>query len=377
MSGVRVPTKIANEDGSATAEFIILLDELFNGSSALSIGTVVSGAAEAQAAADAAQAAADAAQSTADGAETNAQTGISDAADAQATGDTANTAAGTAQTAADAAQASADIAALSVYAAAQITDLTNTLDGWARRGAAGNTLTSGATYATLATTGNINYMHNTISLGPGANVPLIRARIRRTDDDPDTGWLGRCYYKTAGHSYSTSYYKDIPAPQAAEDEWFIVEWDMSVLNAGGSDYITNDITGIRIDFTNLFSESWDIDWVSFGAAKPSTVDVLQGVSVSPVTDSYVGSASSGTLGDFVITANGGDGTYTYATTQLTGSTSVFSITDGTTDSVQINWAATPDGTTYEATFVTEITETSSGRKFQVTYSVLLVTIAPP
>ena len=107
------------------------------------------------------------------------------------------------------------------------------------------------------------------------------------------------------------------------------------------------------------------------------VNSLQSASVAPAFDSTVSGASIGTLGPFTITTNGGDGTYTYATVKIYDPSSVFTVVDGNTSTPEVDWSVTPDGQYYEAGFITTVTETSTGKKAQVAYSVALVTIEPP
>lgn len=56
MAELKLPTMVANPDGSPTLEFVVFIDELINGTSSTSIGTLLSGVTAAQAKADAIQA---------------------------------------------------------------------------------------------------------------------------------------------------------------------------------------------------------------------------------------------------------------------------------------------------------------------------------
>ena len=56
MADLKLPTMVANPDGTPTMEFIIYMDELINGTSSTSIGTLLAGVNQAQAKADGIQA---------------------------------------------------------------------------------------------------------------------------------------------------------------------------------------------------------------------------------------------------------------------------------------------------------------------------------
>lgn len=73
---------------------------------------------------------------------------------------------------------------------------------------------------------------------------------------------GQIFYTTAGHGYSASYYKLIPA-LTADGQWHTTVLDMSDLTAGGDDWITNEITGIRIDLTDTHPVVIDLYWIGF------------------------------------------------------------------------------------------------------------------
>lgn len=110
----------------------------------------------------------------------------------------------------------------------------------------------------------------------GSVAPRIRARVKRISG---TGpWEGTAFYNTAGHSPTASYSKTISAP-INPDEWTILEWDMEQLTAGGTDWIDNTITAIRIDLvsSNSPASAWKFDWVAIGKfnAAVSPADVAR------------------------------------------------------------------------------------------------------
>lgn len=100
----------------------------------------------------------------------------------------------------------------------------------------------------------------------GSKYATIKARIKRL---AGSGWDGRAYYTTAGHSESNSYYKSIPAPSPFNvGDTAIVEWDMASLTVGGNDWVANTINQIRLDFGNSASDVISVDWVAIGRNSP-------------------------------------------------------------------------------------------------------------
>lgn len=167
------------------------------------------------------------------------------------------------------------------FASRKAWDFDSGLDSWSHRAQTGNALAASGGIVTLTSGGtNSTYLISPNNLGySGADVPVIRMRVRRTDADPDTNWSGIAYYITSGHGYSASYYKSIASPQAAQNEWFIAEFDMSALTAGGTDYLTNSITRLRFDFSSSVTAVWEIDWVALGR-KTYDAFTLRGVTDS-------------------------------------------------------------------------------------------------
>ena len=101
----------------------------------------------------------------------------------------------------------------------------------------------------------------------GGQYPLIKAKItRRAGAVGD--WDGRVFYSTAGHGQSSSYYKSVANPNLAVGLSAVVEWDMSALTAGGTDWVSNTITNIRLDFGNTSGGVFDVDWIAIGRSGP-------------------------------------------------------------------------------------------------------------
>lgn len=94
----------------------------------------------------------------------------------------------------------------------------------------------------------------------------VRAKVRRT---VGTGWTMRLYFTTSGHGFSASYYKSAAEPTEYENgDWESIEWDMSTLNAGGTNWLDSDITGLRIEFSGTASDVFEVDWLSVGRPGP-------------------------------------------------------------------------------------------------------------
>lgn len=90
----------------------------------------------------------------------------------------------------------------------------------------------------------------------------IRARIKRT---AGTGWDGVAYYTTSGHGESGSFCKVIAQPVYDANGWATAVWDMSALTAGGTDWTSSTITGIRLDLGTTSGDAFAVDWVAVGA----------------------------------------------------------------------------------------------------------------
>jgi hypothetical protein len=101
----------------------------------------------------------------------------------------------------------------------------------------------------------------------GSAYPVVRARVRRL---AGSGWDAQCFYATAGHSFDSGYYKalSMPTELGTVGGIAILEWDMSALDSGGTDWLTNTITGIRIDLGVDGSDDFEIDYVGIGRNAP-------------------------------------------------------------------------------------------------------------
>lgn len=99
---------------------------------------------------------------------------------------------------------------------------------------------------------------------------LIRVRFKRV---AGTTWTGACFYSTVNHGPSASFVKQIADPIVGAGAVGVVEFDMSALTAGGNDWITSTITGIRLDLGKGI-DILDIDWISIGRIAPGAGNAM-------------------------------------------------------------------------------------------------------
>jgi predicted phage tail protein len=165
----------------------------------------------------------------------------------------------------------------------------STVDGWA---AANASITTNAGYVTVtATTADPQLTRSAISV-QGALYPIIRAKItRRAGAVGD--WDGQLFYVTSGHGFSGSYRKVAANPNLAVGSSAVVEWDMSALTNGGTDWLSNTITSLRIDLGSTVGGSFDIDWIVVGRVGPAASSrALQSLTSTVTTQGATQSAQS-------------------------------------------------------------------------------------
>lgn len=140
-------------------------------------------------------------------------------------------------------------------------------DGWT---VANATMTSGTGVVTIAaTTADPQFQGPAASMNiAGSTYNRIRAKITRRAG-ATTDWDGIVYYSTSAHGWTSGYFAKIANPNLAIGQSAIVEWDMSALTAGGTDWTSNTIQRIRLDFGNTVGGSFEVDWVSVGRVAPS------------------------------------------------------------------------------------------------------------
>ena len=144
----------------------------------------------------------------------------------------------------------------------------STAEGWV---AAGATLSQGAGFIKITSTGSDPQLQSgtaaTLSI-TGSLYSRVRARItRRAGALSD--WDGQLFYQTAGHGFSGSYRAIAANPNLAVGQSAVVEWDMANLVAGGTDWVDNTITRLRLDLGNSNGGVFDVDWIAVGRLAPS------------------------------------------------------------------------------------------------------------
>ncbi|MBF8646886.1 DUF1983 domain-containing protein [Pseudomonas pudica] len=119
----------------------------------------------------------------------------------------------------------------------------------------------------IATNNDINACLNSpvVSIN-GRDHDRIRCRITRR---AGTGWRGQVTYATANHFSSSSYSKVIPDPGLAVGQSMVLEWDMSQLTVGGSDWSDSTITRFYLWLSASAGDVFEIDWIAVGQIAPS------------------------------------------------------------------------------------------------------------
>uniref|UniRef100_UPI00403FAE0C phage tail tip fiber protein n=1 Tax=Pseudomonas sp. TE3-3-F2023 TaxID=3119004 RepID=UPI00403FAE0C len=110
------------------------------------------------------------------------------------------------------------------------------------------------------------YLHSPIVSINGRDHDRVRCRVTRR---AGTGWSGQITYVTANHASSTSYRKVIPDPGLAVGQSMVLEWDMSQLTAGGSDWSDSTITRLHLWLSSVAGDAFEIDWIAVGQVAPS------------------------------------------------------------------------------------------------------------
>lgn len=153
----------------------------------------------------------------------------------------------------------------SAFVVQQGWDFSNTTDGWTPQSA---TLTPASDRLTLTSNTSDGAMRRVgLSLN-GSTARYITARIRQTVAG---AWEGKVYYANAAHPEDENFRKQILAPtgMTVGGAFVTAVWDMHVLTAGGTDWKTSTITGIRFDFSNDNGAAFEIDWIAYGEGLPA------------------------------------------------------------------------------------------------------------
>lgn len=134
-------------------------------------------------------------------------------------------------------------------------NFTTTVESWTGVNA---TVTAAGGAMTVNATANDPYIRSPSgTTWPGSGGVVIRVNIRRT---AGTGWDGSIYYTTSGHGETESFKNLMPEP-AWDGTYKLIEMNMSNLTAGGTDYISNTITRLRLDFGATSADDFQIDYI--------------------------------------------------------------------------------------------------------------------
>lgn len=135
---------------------------------------------------------------------------------------------------------------------------------WRANGTA--TLTSDPDGVVLTGVGADPFMFTTVPISlVGANYYKIRVKITRL---AGADWDGTAYYSTVNHGPSNSFRKTIPDPPLVIGVQQTLEWDMSALTVGGTDYLDSTIILIRLDLGLLAGNNFLIEEIAIGVDGP-------------------------------------------------------------------------------------------------------------
>ncbi|WP_342615905.1 TipJ family phage tail tip protein [Pseudomonas kurunegalensis] len=232
-------------------------------------------------------------------ARTNADNALGQRIDTVAAGTASNAAAisneTTARTTADAAMAS-QIATLRAesggFDSALNFGFASTVEGWTGTRCT-LTIENGRLIVTNDDTG-ASYLNSPVVSLKGRDHDRIRCRITRR---AGSGWNGQVSYVTASHGSSTSYNKIIPNPGLAVGQTVVLEWDMSQLTNGGSDWSDSTITRFYLWLSSAAGDVFEIDWIAVGQIAPSA-------SVASVVDERTARISGDEANASAVTALG-------------------------------------------------------------------------
>ena len=139
-----------------------------------------------------------------------------------------------------------------------------------------------------------SYLNSPVVSLKGRDHDRIRCRITRR---AGSGWNGQVTYVTANHASSSSYRKLIADPGLAVGQTMVLEWDMSQLTNGGSDWSDSTITRFYLWLSSAAGDVFEIDWIAVGQIAPSA-------SVASVVDERTARISGDEANASAVTALG-------------------------------------------------------------------------
>jgi hypothetical protein len=156
--------------------------------------------------------------------------------------------------------------------------------------------------------------------------PYVRMRLTRV---AGSGWNGALQYSNGGHGFTSSFQKVIAYPgNIAIGETVELEWDMTVLSTGGTDFIDNDADQLAFILSPLAdtASQFRIHWIAIGSRNPAQqgfviFDEGANISGSPGNINafnFTGAGVTASYGTNLVTINipGGSGSPGGATGQV-------------------------------------------------------------
>lgn len=174
----------------------------------------------------------------------------------------------------------------------------STVEGWT---SVRSTLTVENGRLVVTNTAASAYIASPVFSLNGRDNDRIRVRITRRSG---SGWLGQVLYFTSQHSSSPSYTKVIPDPGIPTGQSVVVEWDMSQLTAGGSDWASSTITRVLIYLSAAATDVFEIDWIAVGQIAPSaSVASVVDERTARISADEANAAATTALGSSLTTTN--------------------------------------------------------------------------
>ena len=126
----------------------------------------------------------------------------------------------------------------------------------------------------------------------GSTYSIVKVGIKRI---AGTGWDGTLYYARGGvtpHSFDANFKKTIALPTGFNTvgATAILEFNMSSLTVGGTDWTANTITQLRFDFGATLADVFEVDWVGIGRNAPPSA--VSGISTEATTRAEADTANA-------------------------------------------------------------------------------------
>lgn len=164
----------------------------------------------------------------------------------------------------------------------------NSAQGWTTTNGTTTLLASSLRVVASNNDPRIQYTLATAERFVGARYDLVRMRARRVGlpANYDLSFL----WATAGHTFTNSFRTAPEAIPADTTQWFVYEWDLANPDTGGTDWMDNTITALRVDLGSLTGATWEVDWIAIGKRGVSApaATVQQEISTRASETGYLG-----------------------------------------------------------------------------------------